>query len=88
MYGAQRQETSAQCQEASAQRQETRDLVKSFEELDAWKKAHELALAVHRVTTGFPREERFGIVAQLRRAASSVPANVAEGLGGGQRRIL
>jgi four helix bundle protein len=55
--------------------------VKSFEELDVWRKAHELVLAAYRVTAKFPGEERFGVVSQLRRAASSIPANIAEGFG-------
>ena len=55
--------------------------VKSFEELNAWRKAHELVLAVYRVTAKFPKDERFGVVSQLRRAASSIPANIAEGFG-------
>lgn len=53
----------------------------SLEELDVWKKAHALTLAVYVVTTRFPKEERFGIVSQLRRSSSSVPANIAEGFG-------
>ena len=55
--------------------------MKSFEELDAWEKAHGMVLAVYRASGTFPKEERFGVVAQLRRAASSVPANIAEGFG-------
>jgi four helix bundle protein len=55
--------------------------VKSFEELDAWRRAHELVLAVYKVTGTFPKDERFGIISQLRRAAASVPANIAEGFG-------
>lgn len=55
--------------------------MKSFEELDAWRKAHQLVLAVYKVSVKFPKEEKFGIVSQLRRAASSVPANIAEGFG-------
>jgi len=53
--------------------------VKTFRELDAWKKAHGLTLTVYRASSGFPADERFGLVMQLRRAASSVPANIAEG---------
>ncbi len=56
-------------------------MLESFQELDAWKKAHALALNIYSVTGGFPQEERFGLVSQLRRAASSVPANIAEGFG-------
>lgn len=48
--------------------------------------AHELALHVYRVTDSFPREEQFGITSQLRRAASSVPLNIAEGAGRGTDR--
>jgi four helix bundle protein len=53
--------------------------VQDFRDLKVWQKAHELTLAVYRVTAGFPREELYGIVSQLRRAAASVPANLAEG---------
>ena len=52
---------------------------KSFRELDVWQRAHELVLAVYRATAEFPREERFGLISQMRRAAVSVPANIAEG---------
>jgi four helix bundle protein len=55
--------------------------VKSFEELDAWKKAHNMVLAVYRASGNFPKDERFGVVSQLKRAATSVPANIAEGFG-------
>lgn len=47
----------------------------------AWRKAHELTLAIYRVTASFPREELYSLTAQLRRAASSIPANLAEGCG-------
>lgn len=56
-------------------------MLKSFRELEVWQKAHALALDVYRVTNTFPDRERFGIVAQLRRAATSIPANIAEGFG-------
>jgi len=55
--------------------------IKSFEELEVWQKAHELTLLVYRLTAKFPREERFGLVSQMRRASSSVAANIAEGYG-------
>lgn len=55
--------------------------MKDFHELKVWQKAHQLALAVYRLTAGFPREELYGLTTQLRRASSSIPANLAEGCG-------
>jgi four helix bundle protein len=55
--------------------------VKDFHELKVWQKAHQLTLAVYRVTAGFPREELYGLTSQLRRACSSIGANLAEGCG-------
>ncbi len=55
--------------------------IKSFEELQVWQKAHELTLLVYRLTQKFPREERYGLTSQLRRAASAIGANIAEGFG-------
>ena len=45
-----------------------------------WQRAHQLVLAVYRVTLGFPADEKYGLVSQMRRAAVSIPANIAEGL--------
>jgi four helix bundle protein len=53
--------------------------IKSFRDLEVWAMAMELATAVYDLTTSFPREERFGVTAQMRRSAVSIPANVAEG---------
>lgn len=50
-----------------------------FTELLVWQKSHALVLRVYSVSKSFPREERFGITSQLRRAAVSVAANIAEG---------
>ena len=58
-----------------------RIVLKSFRELEVWQKAHGMVLEVYRVTSSFPKDERFGIVSQLRRAAYSIPANIAEGFG-------
>ncbi len=50
-----------------------------FTDLKVWQEGHALTLEVYRLTAGFPSDERFGLTSQLRRAASSVPANIAEG---------
>ena len=55
--------------------------VKDFRELKVWQKAHQLTLAVYELTATFPREELYGLTAQLRRAGSSIAANLAEGCG-------
>jgi len=50
-----------------------------FTELKVWLRSHELTLEAYRVTAGFPSAERFGLISQLRRAAASIPTNIAEG---------
>jgi four helix bundle protein len=55
--------------------------VKDFRELKVWPKAHELTLGVYHVTASFPREELYGLTTQMRRASSSIAANLAEGCG-------
>jgi four helix bundle protein len=54
---------------------------KSFEELDAWKKAHEFVIEIYKTTENFLKSEIFGLVSQFRRSAVSVAANIAEGYG-------
>ena len=53
--------------------------LKSYQELIAWKKSMDLAEQVYRVTRTFPKEELYGLTSQVRRAAVSVPSNIAEG---------
>ena len=53
--------------------------MKDFRNLKVWEKAHELTLALHQITTSFPREEAYGLASQIHFAASSVPCNIAEG---------
>lgn len=53
----------------------------SFRDLIVWQKAHQFVLDAYRLTAGFPACERFALSQQLRRAAVSVPANIAEGFG-------
>jgi four helix bundle protein len=52
---------------------------KSFAQLIVWQKAHQFVLGVYRLTGRFPREEMYGLTSQLRRAAVSIPGNIAEG---------
>ena len=52
---------------------------KTFEDLKVWQKAHQLVIKIYRLSKGFPKHEMFGLTSQLRRAAISVPANIAEG---------
>ena len=52
---------------------------KSFQELIVWQKAHQFALGIYQFTGDFPKTETYGLTSQLRRAAVSIPANIAEG---------
>ena len=54
---------------------------KPHKKLDLWNMAMELAVTIYQVTDSFPREERYSLTDQIRRAVSSVPSNVAEGAG-------
>jgi four helix bundle protein len=55
--------------------------MRDFRGLKVWEKSHQLTLALYRLTAGFPREEQFGLTSQIRRAAASIPMNIAEGCG-------
>jgi len=55
--------------------------MRNYKDLMVWEKAHKLILAVYEETSAFPKEERFGLTSQVRRASSSIPANLAEGCG-------
>ena len=55
--------------------------MKDFRNLEVWQKAHQLTLSAYRATRTFPSDERFGLSGQIRSAASSIPANIAEGCG-------
>jgi len=54
-------------------------MARDFRNIKAWKHADDLVVAVYAASRGFPREERYGLTQQLRRAAVSVPSNIAEG---------
>ena len=51
---------------------------RTFKDLEVWQKGHQLVLSVYKWTKQFPKEELFGLTSQMRRAAVSVPANIAE----------
>ena len=55
------------------------DKIKNFYDLNAWKQAHNLTKKIYKITKEFPKEEEYGLTSQIRRAASSVGANIAEG---------
>jgi four helix bundle protein len=56
-------------------------MLQSFREWTVWQKSMKLATCVYKLTQGFPREDLYGLASQLRRAAVSVPSNIAEGHG-------
>ena len=56
-------------------------MIRGFRDLEVWQKSHKLTLEIYRLTNSFPRGEQFGMVSQLRRAAYSIPSNLAEGYG-------
>ncbi len=56
-------------------------VIKGYRDLVVWQRAMDLVTATYRLTASFPREEKYGLVQQLKRAAVSVPSNVAEGHG-------
>jgi four helix bundle protein len=60
--------------------------VSNYQDLVAWQKGMELVEAVYRLTRGFPADEKFGLSNQVRRAAVSIPSNIAEGQGGRLRK--
>ena len=55
--------------------------MKDYRNLKVWDRAHQLTIALYQVTTGFPRDEHFGLTSQIRRSSASIGANIAEGCG-------
>jgi four helix bundle protein len=62
--------------------------MQDFRKLLVWQKSHTMALSIYRVTTPFPEQERYGLTSQMRRAAFSIPSNIAEGCGRAGRTEL
>lgn len=61
---------------------------KSFTELKVWQESHKLTLAIYKASETFPQKEVFGLTSQVRRSASSVPANITEGFERGTKKEL
>ena len=55
--------------------------MRNYKDLRVWDEAHRLTLSVYKNTQAFPKEERFGLTSQIRRASASIAANLAEGCG-------
>lgn len=55
--------------------------IHNFKELQVWQKAMEIVVFTYQLTTGFPKEEKYGLISQIQRAAISIPSNIAEGCG-------
>jgi four helix bundle protein len=62
--------------------------MKDFREMQVWRKGHKSALEIYRLTAKFPKEENHGLSSQIRRAAVSIPTNIAEGCGRGSAKEL
>ncbi len=62
-------------------KEESTQKIRSYKDLRTWKAAREACLLVYEVTVSFPAHEQFGLTSQMRRAAISVPSNIAEGFG-------
>jgi len=56
-------------------------MLKNYKELKVWQKSYQLCLEIYRITAKFPKEERYGLTSQIRRAVVSIPSNIAEGYG-------
>ena len=56
-------------------------MLKSFKDLKVWQKSYQLCFEMYKVTGSFPADEKFGLTSQMRRAAVSIPSNIAEGYG-------
>ncbi len=55
--------------------------MRDFRKMQVWEKAHQFVLRLYQITARFPKQEMYGLTSQIRRAAASIPANIAEGAG-------
>jgi four helix bundle protein len=55
--------------------------MRDFKKYDIWQLSHELTLEIYKVTYLFPKDEKYGLISQIRRASSSIPTNISEGCG-------
>jgi four helix bundle protein len=60
-------------------------VIESYRDLKIWQRSIEMTLSIYRATSGFPKEEMFGLTSQIRRAGVSVASNIAEGYGRGSK---
>lgn len=61
-------------------------MVYTFEKLKVFKESHELTLKVYKITKGFPEDEKFGLISQLKRSSASISANIVEGNSRGHKK--
>jgi len=61
-------------------------IIVTYKDLTVWQKAVKLVVIIHELTDQFPNEEKFGLISQMRRAAVSIPSNIAEGRRRGTRK--
>jgi four helix bundle protein len=57
------------------------NIMRNYQQLEFWKKSHQLTLQIYKITRTFPKEETYGLISQMRRSSSSVATNIAEGCG-------
>ena len=76
---AQKPETRNQKSDRCAAVKSEKKVIKSFEDLDVFRKAYDVSLEIHKASLGFPKIEQFGLGGQIRRASKSICANLAEG---------